>query len=314
MPYPNEHAARIADPNKFEDNSFRRKNITSGIDIIIGKLRGESSMSTQAYRFDKTKFTADEAKKWLKDHDIKYISFEPASEKTSNYEIERKEFKFEVKQLENIENDPDYIGSFVMLASTEDLDSGNDIVLKSAFDSILASGVLPKSLIQHDKNRCGAIYTKMYLNESGLVLEGKFINTREGRDLQVEVRTGAMSGASIGYIVKKCSYRQDEQTKETIRVIEDFEELPETSFVRWGMNKNAGILSAKSKPETIRDLETELKNLGYSQKEAKAICASGYKALNQDCDDLVSENQRDVEIKEVISICKEIKTIIKESK
>ena len=79
MPYPTEHAARIREPGDFEDNSFRRKNIETGIDIIIGKLKGKTTTTTQAYRFKKDKFTADEAKKWLKDHNIKYIKFEAAS-------------------------------------------------------------------------------------------------------------------------------------------------------------------------------------------------------------------------------------------
>lgn len=82
-PYPNEHAARIRDPEEFEENSFRRKALEGekGIDIIIGKLKGEKNMTTQAYRFKVENWTADEAKKWLKDHNIKYKVFEPASGK-----------------------------------------------------------------------------------------------------------------------------------------------------------------------------------------------------------------------------------------
>jgi len=37
-------------------------------------------MEAQAYRFDKNRFTAEEAKNWLKKHNISYILFEPASE------------------------------------------------------------------------------------------------------------------------------------------------------------------------------------------------------------------------------------------
>lgn len=33
MPYPNEHAGRVVDPDKFEKNSFRRRSIAEGIDI-----------------------------------------------------------------------------------------------------------------------------------------------------------------------------------------------------------------------------------------------------------------------------------------
>ena len=80
MPYPSEHAARVRDPGDFQQDSFRRKNIASGIDVILGKLKGESTMTVQTYRFDRKQFTAAQARQWLKDHDIKYISFEPATD------------------------------------------------------------------------------------------------------------------------------------------------------------------------------------------------------------------------------------------
>jgi len=80
-PYPNEHSARVREPGDFQAKSFRRKNIETGIDIIIGRLKGESTMTTQAYRFSVEKFTVAQAKKWLKDHKIKYIKFEPATKK-----------------------------------------------------------------------------------------------------------------------------------------------------------------------------------------------------------------------------------------
>jgi len=81
MPYPNEHSARVKRPGDFKEESFRRMTIAPGISIIIGRLKGETAATTQAYRFDRTKFTAAEAKAWLKEHDIKYISFEAATGK-----------------------------------------------------------------------------------------------------------------------------------------------------------------------------------------------------------------------------------------
>lgn len=79
MPYPHEHAARIRNPDDFEPNSFRSKTIAKGIRIILGRLKGQKTLTAQAYRFDASQFTAEEAKKWLKEHDIKYISFESAA-------------------------------------------------------------------------------------------------------------------------------------------------------------------------------------------------------------------------------------------
>ena len=73
MPYPNEHAARVRDPKLFVKDSFRRKEIAPGVSIIIGKLKSDPDgpMVVQAYRFDKNKFTPEEAREWLKKHNIK---------------------------------------------------------------------------------------------------------------------------------------------------------------------------------------------------------------------------------------------------
>lgn len=78
FPLPSEHSGRLVDPSRFEPDSFRRKNITKGIDVILGKLKGTTSMVIQTYRFKKDMFTEAEAKKWLKDHNVKYKSFEKA--------------------------------------------------------------------------------------------------------------------------------------------------------------------------------------------------------------------------------------------
>lgn len=77
-PYPNEHAARLLDPDQFE--SFRRKNndFAQGIDSIYG-LNGDDPLRLQALRFDADRFTVSEAKTWLSDHDFTPIQFEPAT-------------------------------------------------------------------------------------------------------------------------------------------------------------------------------------------------------------------------------------------
>lgn len=51
MPYPNEHAARLVDPEKFDPDSFRRVNdkFGDGIHAIFGKLKGENSMTLQLF-------------------------------------------------------------------------------------------------------------------------------------------------------------------------------------------------------------------------------------------------------------------------
>lgn len=77
MPYPNEHACRIRSPGDFEKDSFRR--ISSGrLSIIIGKLKGKKTTTTQAYRYPKKGWTAADARKHCQKQGG---SFEAASEK-----------------------------------------------------------------------------------------------------------------------------------------------------------------------------------------------------------------------------------------
>jgi HK97 family phage major capsid protein/HK97 family phage prohead protease len=76
-PYPNEHAARLTDPDQYE--SIRRVNdeFGAGIDAIYGIKDGTSEL--QAIRFDADRFTPAEAREWLADHDFDPMMFEEAT-------------------------------------------------------------------------------------------------------------------------------------------------------------------------------------------------------------------------------------------
>jgi hypothetical protein len=82
MPYPSEHAARIADPDQF--TGIKRKNgeFGPGIDVIYGIKNDKSEV--QAIRFDSSKYSPEQAKAWLKKHDYKPIRFEPATDSREN--------------------------------------------------------------------------------------------------------------------------------------------------------------------------------------------------------------------------------------
>lgn len=64
MPFKNEHSVRVHDPSGY--TKFRRGNLTSGVDAIYGIKDGKSEI--QALRFDKTKFSPEEAKAWATKH------------------------------------------------------------------------------------------------------------------------------------------------------------------------------------------------------------------------------------------------------
>lgn len=80
-PYPKEHACRLRDPKDFQANSFRRTSRDSDgkkYDVIMGRLKGKTTMTEQAYRYPKGTWSEAEARKHCKEH--KGQSFEPASE------------------------------------------------------------------------------------------------------------------------------------------------------------------------------------------------------------------------------------------
>lgn len=87
-PYPNEHSARLKDPDKFDKfkrkkdgKIFKKVNVPETIDVIWGHLKdgGDNDWAEQSLRFPIKNWTASEAKTWLKEKDIDYIKFEPAS-------------------------------------------------------------------------------------------------------------------------------------------------------------------------------------------------------------------------------------------
>jgi HK97 family phage prohead protease len=79
-PYPAEHACRLKEPSEFQPDSFRRTSRESDgkrYDVIMGKLKGESSMTEQAYRYPRDVWSEAQAKAHCSDHEG--ITFEPAA-------------------------------------------------------------------------------------------------------------------------------------------------------------------------------------------------------------------------------------------
>lgn len=70
MPYPNEHAARQQNPSRYK--TFRRGPVPGapGVSAIWGILPSGKT-EIQSLRFNRTKFTVDQAKAWLKRNHFK---------------------------------------------------------------------------------------------------------------------------------------------------------------------------------------------------------------------------------------------------
>jgi len=85
IPYPQEHACRIREPGEFQKDSFRRiskKSDGKTLNIIIGRLKGKTTTTTQSYRMSKDEWTESQARKFCTEHDG---TFEAAKKSTKEH-------------------------------------------------------------------------------------------------------------------------------------------------------------------------------------------------------------------------------------
>jgi hypothetical protein len=83
-PYPNEHACRLREPGEFQADTFRRmqrEHEGKKFSVIMGRLKGEDTMTEQAYRYADDVWTAAEARAHCKTHEGR---FEAATGKSAD--------------------------------------------------------------------------------------------------------------------------------------------------------------------------------------------------------------------------------------
>lgn len=170
MPYPNFHAARILEPSEFREDTYANTTLenSKGIELVSAKLKAnegkdDDPMTAQSYRFPKDNYTAQQAKDWLKEHDIKYISFEEAKEETA----EKTSATFKIYGL---------IGEpFSEEDNKKKKDNIDFITVKEISDFIDNSKDIDKLIIKI--NSCGGNVTDGYTIYDLLVNSGKEIET-----------------------------------------------------------------------------------------------------------------------------------------
>ncbi len=177
-------------------------------------------------------------------------------------------------------------------AMFENTDDGNDIIKQNAFKKIRtkANGMI-RIPLYHDMRRVVG-EGKVTQDEKGLVVEGKLnMSLSYAQDAYELMKDGTLDAMSVGFTVldKGAAYDEDYRVRTISKA-----ELWEVSIVPFGMNRKAKIRTIKSGGEidNIRDFEAHLRDLGFSQREAKAIASSGFGALHRDGGD--ADSLRDV--------------------
>lgn len=179
---------------------------------------------------------------------------------------------FEVKAADDAGNFEGYAAVF------DNVDLGDDVILKGAFTQVkTARNGRLKLALYHDLTRLVGT-SEFTQDEHGLYLKGRVnLNVSYARDAYELMKDGSLDSMSIGFNTLEADFQ--ERAGRNVRVIKSAE-LWEASFVPFGMNPDAQVLSVKS---DIRLFESALRErMGLSQKEAAAVASLGYPALRRD--------------------------------
>lgn len=163
-PYPNEHACRLVDPGKFAGGTFRtteRKHEGKTYRVIMGKLKGKSTMTEQAYRYPKDDWKAADARAHCKSHDG--ILFEPASGKEAKLLI-HEEVAHLREAMEELSKRFDEKAGRV-------LSEKNRTLVQAAVDKLKASGAAMEEATSALEDLLTATEGKSVTEEEQIVLE-----------------------------------------------------------------------------------------------------------------------------------------------
>ncbi|MDF1853466.1 MAG: HK97 family phage prohead protease [Verrucomicrobiales bacterium] len=173
-------------------------------------------------------------------------------------------------------------------------DNGGDIVMPGAFKECIASGRRPKMLWNHDPSQPIGAWDEMSEDENGLLVKGRVSRRGKAGEIAELIEMGGIEGLSIGYRTQEYEMDMDEGSRKLTKL-----DLWETSVVTFPMNELAGIYAMKADEITQRDLERAFKNMGHSNRMAKAMAGGAWKAraeVLRDADTGVPEQvQRDVD-------------------
>ena len=175
------------------------------------------------------------------------------------------------------------------------MDAGGDVIKAGAFSDSLSeskrTGILPSMLLQHGGAGLNAedmtpigVWTELVEDGYGLRVKGKLADTARGREAYELLKIGAFNGLSIGYNVIEATKRaKPEDPRRTLNKLN----LMEVSLVTFPMNGKARIHSVKSidEIEGIAEIEANLRDAGYSRKEAKTLVAKMKNQILRDAED-----------------------------
>lgn len=151
-------------------------------------------------------------------------------------------------------------------------DERGDIIEPGAFNPIKRN---VKMFLQHDSSALPVgVWDEVREDAKGLFVKGRISTDIErGRELATMINMGAIDGLSIGYRTLEFETRSGGEGR-LLKMIDLFE----VSFVTFPMQP--GALLDLNSLTTVRELETALRDAGFSRKTATGIAAHGFQGLS----------------------------------
>lgn len=180
-------------------------------------------------------------------------------------------------------------------------DKGGDIVMPGAFKACIAEGRKPKMLWNHDPAQPIGAWDDMSEDEHGLRMRGRISRKGKAGEIADLIEMGGIEGLSIGYLTQEYEMDAEKGVRKLTKL-----DLWETSVVTFPMNEMAGIYAMKAEDITQRQIERAFKDMGYSNRVAKAMAGGAWKGRDEVLRDVAAPvpavDQRDVdELKQLLT-------------
>lgn len=151
-----------------------------------------------------------------------------------------------------------------------DVDHGGDIVAPGSVQ--LEGRKSIPMLLHHDRKRPVGVWNQFTERADGLHVKGQFGTSSEARDARSDVKLGAITGLSMGFITKK--HRLEGKSRHLLEV-----GLHEISLVTVPMHNRTRIMSVKDitgagELPSVRQFEEFLRDAGGFSKTVAATIAS----------------------------------------
>lgn len=167
------------------------------------------------------------------------------------------------------------------------VDSYRHTIDRHAYDKII-TGPMPKLFFNHMtwSDVPVGILTHWHIDDVGLYVEGELnLKIQKARDIYESMKTGAIDGLSVSI---EMNYDNDDMEfdENDILHIKNVQKMREISICTFPADDEARIINVKSldgdKITTVRDLERQLRDAGFSKNEACVLISTVKKTIKND--------------------------------